>query len=73
MAAIDLLGWLATAVFVLSYFCAGRRRQTVVQMLGASLWVAYGGVIGASPVVVANVAVFGAAAWALARQRPTAS
>ena len=41
-----------------------------VQMLGALMWVAYGLFIGASPVVAANLMVFGAAAWTTARQRP---
>jgi hypothetical protein len=30
------------------------------------MWAAYGLLIGASPVVVANLLVFGAAAWTLA-------
>jgi hypothetical protein len=40
-------GWLATAVFVASYFCArpGARRAT--QRLGATLWMIYGLLIGA--------------------------
>jgi hypothetical protein len=38
-----------------------------VQMVGALMWVVYGLFIGASPVVVANLLVFGAAAWALTR------
>ncbi len=41
-----------------------------VQMLGALMWVAYGFLIGASPVVAANLLVFGAAAWTMQRQRP---
>jgi uncharacterized protein with PQ loop repeat len=32
-------------------------------MLGALLWVTYGVLINASPVIVANVLVFSAAAW----------
>jgi hypothetical protein len=40
-------------------------------MLGAALWVLYGALISASPVVVANLLVFSAAAWTLFR--PTAS
>jgi hypothetical protein len=38
-----------------------------VQMVGALMWVAYGLLIGASPVVAANLLVFGAAAWTLTR------
>jgi uncharacterized protein with PQ loop repeat len=36
-------------------------------MCGAALWVLYGVLIGASPVVVANVLVFSAAAWTMFR------
>ena len=65
--AIEYLGWLATAVFVSSYFCSRPESLTRVQMAGALMWILYGVLIGASPVVVANVLVFGAAAWTTAR------
>jgi hypothetical protein len=61
MNAIEYLGWVATAVFVGSYFCAAPAMLRRLQMAGALMWVAYGGLIGASPVVVANLLVFGAA------------
>ena len=38
-----------------------------VQMVGALMWVLYGLLIGASPVVAANLLVFGAAAWTMTR------
>ena len=62
---IEYLGWTATAVFVGSYFCARPSALKRVQMVGALMWVVYGLLIGASPVVAANLLVFGAAAWAL--------
>jgi hypothetical protein len=43
-----------------------------VQMLGALLWITYGALISASPVIVANLLVFGAAAWTALR-KPTAT
>jgi len=64
----EYLGWTATAVFVSSYFC-GPVALKRVQMLGALMWVLYGVLIGASPVVAANLLVFGAAAITLARAR----
>jgi hypothetical protein len=64
---IDYLGWAATAVFVASYFCAGTTALKRMQMAGACIWTLYGFLIGAPPVVVANVLVFGAAAYTLAR------
>jgi hypothetical protein len=62
---VEYLGWLATSIFIGSYFCKRAERLRRVQMIGALLWVAYGVLIGASPVVAANLLVFGAAAWTL--------
>jgi Bacterial inner membrane protein len=67
---IEYLGWEATAVFVGSYFCARPALLRGVQMCGALLWVIYGVLIGASPVIVANVLVLSAAAWTLIRRAP---
>jgi uncharacterized protein with PQ loop repeat len=39
-----------------------------VQMFGALLWVTYGVLINASPVIAANVLVFSAAAWTTLRK-----
>jgi hypothetical protein len=64
---IEMLGWTATAVFVASYFFSRAALLRLAQMAGAALWIAYGCLIGASPVIVANVLVFSAAAWTLWR------
>jgi hypothetical protein len=69
---IECLGWTATAVFVGSYFFGKPALLRKVQMAGAVLWITYGALIGAMPVIVANLLVFGAAAWTSLRQ-PTAS
>ena len=77
MVVTDWLGWAATGVFVASYAC--RRPETLrrVQMAGATMWIVYGVMVQAAPVVVANVLVLGAAAWASRRslepevRRPT--
>jgi hypothetical protein len=66
--AIELLGWAATAVFVGSYFFSRPSLLRSVQMFGAFLWVTYGVLINASPVIVANVLVFSAAAWTTFRK-----
>jgi hypothetical protein len=66
--AIDYLGWAATAVFVASYFFVRPSLLRSVQMFGALLWVTYGVLIKASPVIVANVLVFSAAAWTTFRK-----
>jgi hypothetical protein len=67
--AVELLGWTATAVFVASYFATRPSLLRAIQMLGALLWVTYGLLINASPVIVANVLVFSAAAWTTFRRR----
>ncbi len=60
---IECVGWAATAVFVASYFFPKPALLRAVQMMGALLWIGYGLLIHASPVIVANVLVFSAAAW----------
>jgi inner membrane protein len=69
---IDYLGWAATAVFVGSYFFKRPESLRRVQMLGALMWVAYGLLMKAAPVVVANVLVLAAALWTARRPRTAA-
>jgi hypothetical protein len=64
---LDYLGWAATTVFVSSYFCTSAHALRRVQMIGALMWMAYGGVMHSAPVVVANLLVLIAAAWTAAR------
>lgn len=53
----EWIGWVATAVFAISYLC----RQPVLlrrtQAFAALLWIGYGLVIKAPPVIVANAVV----------------
>jgi len=57
------LGWVATGVFVGSYFFARPTVLRTLQMVGASLWILYGFLIHATPVIAANALVLAAAAW----------
>jgi hypothetical protein len=66
----ETLGWVATAIFVGSYFFRKPALLRAAQMVGATLWIVYGTLIGAVPVVVANGLVFLAAAWTLVRSKP---
>jgi hypothetical protein len=59
----QVLGWVATAVFVGSYFFVKPAALRAVQMMGAVLWIVYGFLIDATPVIAANALVFTAAAW----------
>lgn len=58
----DWLGWAATAVFTASYFFKRAGSIRVVQMIGALMWLAYGVLVDARPVIVANLLAAGAAA-----------
>ncbi|HEY0713195.1 MAG TPA: hypothetical protein VGF45_11015 [Polyangia bacterium] len=69
---IELLGWVATAVFVGSYFFKRPGSLRRVQMVGALMWVAYGILMRAAPVVVANVLVLAAALWTARKPNPAA-
>lgn len=69
MSAADAIGWTATAVFTASYFANGHTRLRRIQMAGASLWLTYGLVMQAAPVIGANVLVLSAACWAEYRER----
>jgi nitric oxide reductase large subunit len=59
------IGWLATALFAGSYLFKRPESLRKVQALAAALWVCYGAIIHAMPVVVANLAVAGMALWSL--------
>jgi hypothetical protein len=54
---LDWIGWTATALFASSYFFKQPMALRKVQAGAALLWVAYGLMIHALPVVVANVVV----------------
>lgn len=65
----DTVGWIATAVFVASYFHSKPAMLRGLQMLGAALWIAFGVLIASRPVIASNVLVLAAAAWTLVRER----
>ena len=53
----DWIGWLATALFACSYLFKQPAALRKVQAGAALLWVIYGSIIHALPVVVANLVV----------------
>lgn len=69
MSVPDAIGWTATAVFTASYFASGQTRLRRIQMGGAALWLTYGLVTQAPPVIGSNILVLGAAFWNEYRQR----
>jgi hypothetical protein len=65
---LDWIGWVATAIFAASYFCKQPIRLRGVQALAALLWIAYGILIQAPPVIVANLVVAVIAVYSAWRQ-----
>jgi hypothetical protein len=63
----DWIGWLATAVFAVSYFCRNSAVMRRIQGLAALLWLSYGLLIGSKPLVVANAIVAGLALFSSLR------
>jgi hypothetical protein len=59
----DWIGWVATALFACSYFFKQPAALRKVQAAAALLWVVYGLIIHALPVVAANVVVAAVAVW----------
>ena len=68
----EWVGWLATAVFVGSYFVRPSR-LLVLQVAGALTWLAYGLLTWQPPVIVSNVVVAGAAAFRVLAPRSAVS
>ena len=70
---LEAIGWIATAVFASSYFSKEPATLRRLQAAAALLWIAYGVVLKAPPVIVANVIVASLALWSsLPTTRPPA-
>jgi uncharacterized protein with PQ loop repeat len=54
---VEILGWLATSLFTVSFVVKTQKSLLRAQMVAASLWLLYGVLIHKMPVVVANVLV----------------
>ena len=67
---LSWIGWIATAAFCSSYLCKSQITLRRVQAGAAVLWVVYGGLIHALPVVVANLIVAGVALYSSLARRP---
>ncbi len=67
-ATVELVGWLATALFSVSYFLRRPVHLRRVQSLAAVVWIVYGVLISSRPVVVANVIVATLALWSSLRR-----
>jgi hypothetical protein len=68
----ELIGWLATSIFAVSYFVRNPATMRWIQALAAVCWIIYGVVLHARPVIVANVIVVMLAALTALRSVPGA-
>lgn len=62
---LSWIGWIATACFGLSYFFKKPATLRLIQAGAAILWISYGLLIHAMPVVAANVIVALAAVYSI--------
>lgn len=70
----DWIGWLATAVFLVSYYTRQPASLRRVQGVAAGLWALYGVLINSLPVIVANILVASVAVVSsFRRSTPSAS
>lgn len=67
MSALDGIGWAATGLFAASYLVRDARRLRLVQAGAALVWIVYGVLLGAAPVIGANAAVAAIALLSLRR------
>src|SRR5579871_3940453 len=66
---LEWIGWVATALFASSYFFKQANALRKVQAGAALVWVVYGVIIHAFPVVVANVVVASVALYSAVLDR----
>jgi hypothetical protein len=60
---MDWIGWVATATFLASYACTDPKKLRLTQAAAALLWVAYGSMLHAWPMIVANLLVTAVAVY----------
>ncbi len=65
---LDWIGWIATFIFAISYTCRTPQGLRRIQALAAVLWIGYGVLIHALPVIAANVVVAAVALYSSFRQ-----
>ena len=53
----EILGWVATALVLLSFTIHDMRKLRLVNMLGCILWIAYGFILMIKPVIFVNMSI----------------
>jgi Flp pilus assembly protein protease CpaA len=54
---IDILGWIATAVVVVSFAIQDVRKLRIINMLGSMLWIVYGFLKQDNPIIFVNISI----------------
>jgi uncharacterized protein with PQ loop repeat len=65
----ESIGWFATLAFASSYLLKNENHLRYMQAFASVIWIIYGGIIGAKPVIVANVIVAALAMVSALRSR----
>jgi len=56
METAEIIGWIATSFFIISYFI-DINKMKIIQAIAAGIWIVYGVLINAKPVIIANICV----------------
>tara|TARA_B100001057_G_scaffold8785_1_gene8106 strand:- start:801 stop:1025 length:225 start_codon:yes stop_codon:yes gene_type:complete len=57
MDTLDIIGWVASAFVILSFLINDMLRLRIVNLIGASLWLAYGVVDLSSSIIFLNIVI----------------
>lgn len=53
----EVLGWVATAVVLLSFTVQDMRKLRMVNLVGCLLWIGYGFILMSKPVIFVNISI----------------
>ncbi len=53
----EILGWVATAVVLLSFTVQDMRKLRFVNLVGCLLWIGYGFILMSKPVIFVNISI----------------
>lgn len=53
----EILGWVATAVVLLSFTVQDMRKLRMVNLVGCLLWIGYGFILMSKPVIFVNISI----------------
>ena len=53
----EILGWIATAVVLLSFTVQDMRKLRLVNLIGCFLWIGYGFILMSKPVIFVNISI----------------